>query len=71
MIDLVEGEFPGSGATAGEDLEEERRLFYVGMTRAKETLYLCSPLVRGGRKEVESRFVRELDKNWRKKDKIS
>lgn len=71
MIDLVEGEFPGSGATAGEDLEEERRLFYVGMTRAKETLYLCSPLARGGLKEVESRFVRELDKNWRKKDKIS
>ncbi len=71
MIDLVEGEFPGSGANTGEDLEEERRLFYVGMTRAKEELYLCYPLTRGGRKEVESRFVRELDKNWRKKDKIS
>lgn len=63
MIDLIEGEFPGSGATAGEDLEEERRLFYVGMTRAKDTLYLCSPLARGGREETESRFVGEIGKD--------
>lgn len=71
MIDLVEGEFPGSGATAGEDLEEERRLFYVGMTRAKEELYLCYPLARGGREEVESRFVREIGSTWMKKAQIS
>ncbi len=60
MIDLVEGEFPGSGANTGADLEEERRLFYVGMTRAKERLYLCYPLARGGREEVGSRFVGEM-----------
>ncbi len=59
MVDLVEGEFPGSGATIGDDLEEERRLFYVGMTRAKERLFLCYPLKRGGRWENASRFVKE------------
>ncbi len=59
MVDLLEGEFPGSGATTGDDLEEERRLFYVGMTRAKERLFLCYPLKRGGTPETESRFVQE------------
>ncbi len=59
MVDLLEGEFPGSGATTGDDLEEERRLFYVGMTRAKERLFLCYPLKRGGAQEIESRFVKE------------
>ncbi|MCB9557667.1 MAG: ATP-dependent helicase [Deltaproteobacteria bacterium] len=41
---LVEGRFPQALAakTAGE-LEEERRLFYVAATRAKDELYLCYP----------------------------
>ncbi len=33
---------PGRLAAAGEDLEEERRLFYVAVTRARESLYLTS-----------------------------
>jgi DNA helicase-2/ATP-dependent DNA helicase PcrA len=41
-------------------LEEERRLFYVGMTRAKETLYLTSAEDMGGRKKWKtSQFVLE------------
>lgn len=49
------------------ELEEERRLFYVGMTRAKERLYLTYSLSRQiwGRKEKRkaSRFLGEIDKN--------
>ncbi|MCL2484490.1 MAG: UvrD-helicase domain-containing protein [Endomicrobia bacterium] len=39
---LEEGLFPiGESAFAPEELEEERRLMYVGMTRARKHLYLC------------------------------
>lgn len=42
-------------------LQEERRLFYVGMTRAKEGVFLTSALDYGGvRKKKPSRFLSEL-----------
>lgn len=41
IIDCVEGVCPSPKAETAEELEEERRLFYVAMTRAKEHLYLC------------------------------
>jgi len=45
-----------------EHIEEERRLFYVAMTRAKEHLYLFSSDDYGGtRKRKQSRFVKELE----------
>ena len=41
IIDLMEGRFPNKKLmTQGGSLEEERRLFYVAVTRAKENLYL-------------------------------
>jgi DNA helicase-2/ATP-dependent DNA helicase PcrA len=44
LISAVEGRLPPSHAYADEDvLEEERRLLYVAVTRAKEFLYLCCP----------------------------
>jgi len=47
-----------------EDMEEERRLFYVGMTRAKERLFLSRAEERStfgvGRANLPSRFVDEL-----------
>jgi DNA helicase-2/ATP-dependent DNA helicase PcrA len=48
LVDLVEGIIPDRQAielsgTNPSALEEERRLFYVGMTRAKRTLTLCAP----------------------------
>jgi DNA helicase-2/ATP-dependent DNA helicase PcrA len=65
LIWLAEGRFPSSRA---EDIEEERRLFYVACTRAKDELYLCYPLVARDRYRVDailepSRFVSELPEN--------
>jgi len=60
-----EGMFPS--AKAGEDgrMDEERRLFYVAVTRAKDSLYLFAPEMRrmsdGGSFPVEpSEFVKEI-----------
>lgn len=60
VIDVLEGEMPGSEA-AGDAVEEERRLLYVAMTRARRKLIISCPLRRGMRGEEESRFVRELN----------
>ena len=45
IIWTLDGKFPSLYSfTAEEDLEEERRLFYVAITRAKENLYLTYPV---------------------------
>ena len=47
-----------------DDEEEERRLFYVGVTRAKESLYLCYPVTADDWQTMgmtrQSRFIKEL-----------
>ena len=43
VIGLAEGRFPGRQLEPGEQWEEERRLFYVATTRAKERLFLSYP----------------------------
>jgi DNA helicase-2/ATP-dependent DNA helicase PcrA len=49
VIMLCDGLFPSSrSAESDEGEEEERRLFYVAITRAKNELYLSYPLIRGG-----------------------
>ena len=52
----------------GDDLEEERRLCYVGMTRAKERLYLTSAEMRMlyGKTDfsTESQFLKEIDRKY-------
>jgi DNA helicase-2/ATP-dependent DNA helicase PcrA len=49
VIMLCDGLFPSARSSESEEgEEEERRLFYVSITRAKNELYLCYPLVRGG-----------------------
>lgn len=50
-----------------ETLEEERRLFYVAMTRAKDDLYLFTPKYRYGKKMEQSRFLGEM-MLWLKED---
>lgn len=63
---LVEERFPSSLALRESDGdEEERRLFYVAVTRAREKLYLCHPLLDLGRPQTKtltesSRFLKEL-----------
>ncbi len=62
VIWLAEGRFPGPRA---EDEEEERRLFYVAVTRARDRLYLVHPLLARDRHRVDvivqpSRFLAEL-----------
>ena len=49
VIHLVDGKFPSGRATAegGDGMEEERRLFYVAVTRARKHLFLCYPLSSG------------------------
>jgi DNA helicase II / ATP-dependent DNA helicase PcrA len=45
LLNVVDGSFPSEFATGKPELiEEERRLLYVGMTRAQNDLYLLSPL---------------------------
>ena len=66
VIHLLEGFFPSPRALdeeAGE--EEERRIFYVAMTRARDELYLSYPIVRPGAYgasvvQQPSRFLQEL-----------
>ena len=64
MIGMEEGVFPHSRSIEQNELEEERRLAYVGMTRAKEQLTLTHASARalyGSRNyNLPSRFLEEL-----------
>jgi DNA helicase II / ATP-dependent DNA helicase PcrA len=64
LIGLADGMFPLRRAIEANDLEEERRLFYVAVTRARDELYLCYPKVntKGGPAMLltPSRFLQEL-----------
>ena len=62
MIGLAEGQFPISYARSEEQIEEERRLFYVGITRAQRELYLsCAERSKEGSSQRQvSRFLEAL-----------
>ena len=65
VIMLCDGMFPGSRSLDFPDaLEEERRLFYVATTRARDELYLLYPLIRmvqgGMTLQQRSRFLGEV-----------
>lgn len=66
VIGLDDGIFPSSRSFDSEaDMEEERRLAYVAITRAKERLYLTNASQRmlfgQTQRNVTSRFMREID----------
>jgi DNA helicase-2/ATP-dependent DNA helicase PcrA len=69
VIMLCDGLFPSSRSIESPDgEEEERRLFYVAVTRAKNELYLSYPLIRmtagfsGDAMQHPSRFLAEIPK---------
>lgn len=59
ILDANEGINPHQKAVLPADVEEERRMFYVAMTRAKERLHVNYVRERYGKKQEVSRFVRE------------
>ena len=64
LIGLADGSFPLRRSIEAGDVEEERRLFYVAVTRARDELYLCFPKIntKGGpaMMQTPSRFLQEL-----------
>jgi DNA helicase-2/ATP-dependent DNA helicase PcrA len=65
-----------------EDVDDERRLFYVGITRAMDKLIMTAPMFRNGSMLTPSCFLddlgdtvkymkREVDNNKKEKDKAT
>lgn len=80
MVGMEEGVFPGYRSMSDEnEIEEERRLCYVGITRARETLYMtsafCRTLFGNTTYNRASRFLREIPPDLldglRKKEEVS
>lgn len=60
IIQANEGHLPYQKALREDGEEEERRLFYVGMTRTKEVLKISYVKLKNGKEISPSRFVEEL-----------
>ena len=60
LLDVNEGVMPYQKAVLAEAIEEERRMFYVGMTRARKELTLCYVEERFEKKVEPSRFLDEV-----------
>lgn len=58
---LLEGQLPYKKAVLDADIEEERRLFYVGITRAKNMLVISSSKTLYNKDATASRFLNELE----------
>lgn len=69
IIDANEGIMPHNKAVIPADVEEERRLFYVAMTRAKRKLNIYYTKERYNKKLEPSRFVKELITDENKKSR--
>lgn len=68
MVGMEEGLFPHKRSIDEESIEEERRLCYVGMTRARKLLFLLRAKNRSTGKETsvqkQSRFISEIDPSF-------
>lgn len=68
LIDLINGQFPTQSSIDDyykgdpRELESERRLFYVGMTRARKVLELITINLKNNEKVEASMFVKEVDR---------
>ena len=75
MVGMEEGIFPHNMSIMEDDIEEERRLCYVGITRAKEKLYLTNAkrrmLYGKDQMNVPSRFIAEIKDDLLEKNEIN
>ncbi len=62
ILDVNEGLMPYKKAVLDEELQEERRMFYVGITRAKRELHIHSVKKYNGRELDASRFIEEMQR---------
>lgn len=60
LPDAAEGIIPHKKALKEADIEEERRLFYVAVTRAKNHLHIYAPKELYQKEQILSRFVKEM-----------
>ena len=65
ILDAAEGITPYKKAVLEADLEEERRMFYVAMTRAKKELTICWTKKVGSHEKKPSRFLEEMQEEVR------
>ena len=66
LMGLYEGSLPHKWSSSEKEYEEERRLFYVGCTRARDNLVLCVPATveyynKGAQFVAPSRYLTELE----------
>ena len=64
-LPAAEGITPYKKAVLEPDLEEERRMFYVAMTRAKKELTICWTKKVGSHEKKPSRFLEEMQEEVR------
>ena len=62
ILDAVEGYIPHRKSRSIHEIEEERRMLYVGMTRSSDKLYMYVPRIMGERIGKPSRFIETLKK---------
>ena len=60
ILDVNEDLMPYKKAVLDAELQEERRMFYVGVTRAKQELHIHSVKKFNGREVDISRFIAEM-----------
>ena len=60
LAGMQDNTFPSYQAIKNGNLEEEKRLFYVAITRAKKKLYLSSSKKIKGRSQTESQFIKNI-----------
>ena len=63
IIDVNEGSVPYKKAKGADEIEEERRMFYVAMTRARHKLFICYCKENFGKSIGKSDFIVELSSN--------
>lgn len=68
MVAMEEGIFPSMNSISSEEVEEERRVCYVGITRAKDNLYLTNAQSRflfgNDSRMLPSRFIKEMNEDY-------